>query len=188
MGARAAPRAPGGRHRGLAISNPGRAQGGRRGAAPRPAVQQHTPPRSPTRAARHTLDEVVDVMRKARVPAGPILSPMDLLTEPQFAARGMLQAAAPPRPRPRRGPPLGAKGGEGGGGGGDEGGCDGSGAAGLPPGAVVMPAILPVLTGTPGATRWAGAPLGHHTDEVLSQELGLTAGDIARLRSLEVVA
>ena len=29
-----------------------------------------------------------------------------------------------------------------------------------------MPAMLPVLSATPGSTRWAGPDLGEHTDEV----------------------
>lgn len=47
---------------------------------------------------------------------------------------------------------------------------------------VAMPAMLPVLHGTPGATRWAGPDLGEHTEEVLRSELSLGDADIQRLR------
>lgn len=47
---------------------------------------------------------------------------------------------------------------------------------------VTMPAMLPVMHGTPGGTRWAGPDLGEHTDEVLQSELGLSEADIQQLR------
>ena len=45
-----------------------------------------------------------------------------------------------------------------------------------------LPAMLPVLSGTPGGTRWAGAELGQHTDDILRGELGMDDADIAALR------
>ncbi|KXZ41968.1 hypothetical protein GPECTOR_233g541 [Gonium pectorale] len=99
--------------------------------------------------AKHTLEEVMAAMTKARVPAGPILSTAALMREPQFLARGMVQAAPPP--------------------------------SGGPP--VTMPALLPVLSATPGATRWAGPELGEHTEEVLRAELGLGDEEMAALRA-----
>lgn len=124
------------------------------------------------RCAQHTLEEVLAAMKAARVPAGPILSTADMLQEPQFIARGMFECAAPPAA-------LAAAGG-GGGGGGSSGTSSG--------GEVVMPAILPVMHGTPGRTRWAGAALGLHTEEVLSGELGLGRDEIERLRGLGAIA
>ncbi|KAL4419798.1 hypothetical protein ABPG75_006896 [Micractinium tetrahymenae] len=47
---------------------------------------------------------------------------------------------------------------------------------------ITMPAMLPVMHGTPGATRWAGPDLGEHTEEVLRGELGLGDAEIRRLR------
>lgn len=47
---------------------------------------------------------------------------------------------------------------------------------------VTVPAILPVLSGTPGGTRWAGPKLGQHTEEILRQELGMSDDEIANLR------
>ena len=48
-----------------------------------------------------------------------------------------------------------------------------------PPGSnleVDMPAMLPVLSATPGSTRWAGPELGFHTDTIL-QEVGCTRAE-----------
>ncbi len=57
----------------------------------------------------------------------------------------------------------------------------------LPDGVKVkMPGIVPKLSETPGAVRWQGPTLGEHTDAVLTR-LGMTAGEIARLRERGVV-
>ncbi|GIL79517.1 hypothetical protein Vretifemale_8837, partial [Volvox reticuliferus] len=98
---------------------------------------------------RHTLEEVMAAMNKARVPAGPILSTAALMAEQQFQQRGMIHSAPPP-------------------------------SGGAP---VTMPALLPVLSATPGATRWAGPELGEHTEEVLRGELGLGDQELAALRA-----
>jgi crotonobetainyl-CoA:carnitine CoA-transferase CaiB-like acyl-CoA transferase len=50
-----------------------------------------------------------------------------------------------------------------------------------------IPAILPKLVDTPGATEWAGPELGAHTDEVL-KDLGMTAGQIEELKRSGVIA
>ncbi len=50
-----------------------------------------------------------------------------------------------------------------------------------------IPAIMPKLTDTPGATDWPGPEIASHTDEILV-ELGLDAGQIADLKSAGVVA
>jgi crotonobetainyl-CoA:carnitine CoA-transferase CaiB-like acyl-CoA transferase len=54
-----------------------------------------------------------------------------------------------------------------------------------PPGGgrpAMLPAMLPVLSATPGATRWAGPELGQHTDEVLA-EVGYSPSEVAALRA-----
>lgn len=57
----------------------------------------------------------------------------------------------------------------------------------LPGGAAVkMPGIVPKLSETPGEINWQGPSLGQHTDSVLNS-LGLTAGDIERLKREGVV-
>ena len=50
-----------------------------------------------------------------------------------------------------------------------------------------IPAILPKLDDTPGATEWAGPELGAHTDEVL-KSLGMTADQIDELKRNGVIA
>ncbi len=54
-------------------------------------------------------------------------------------------------------------------------------------GSLAMQNAFPRLSDTPGEVRWAGPELGEHTDEVLSEVLGRSADDIAKLRSLGVV-
>ncbi|PSC70037.1 carnitine dehydratase [Micractinium conductrix] len=98
--------------------------------------------------AAHTSDEVIAAMNEARVPAGRILSTADIVQDPQYQARGMIESATPPSGGAR----------------------------------ISMPAMLPVLEGTPGATRWAGPELGEHTEEVLRSELGLGDAEVQRLR------
>ena len=52
---------------------------------------------------------------------------------------------------------------------------------------LLLPGIVPKLSGTPGATRWIGPRLGEHTDEVLGS-LGYDAARIAALRASGVVS
>jgi crotonobetainyl-CoA:carnitine CoA-transferase CaiB-like acyl-CoA transferase len=49
-----------------------------------------------------------------------------------------------------------------------------------------IPAIMPKLADTPGATDWPGPEIASHTDEIL-QELGLDAEKIADLKTAGVV-
>ncbi len=51
-----------------------------------------------------------------------------------------------------------------------------------------IPAILPKLTRTPGATRWPGAKLGSHNQEVLVDLLGLSEADMSKLKASGVIA
>ena len=50
-----------------------------------------------------------------------------------------------------------------------------------------QPGVVPKLSLTPGRVTHAGAALGRHTDEVLSEVLGFTADQIASLRDDRVV-
>lgn len=52
---------------------------------------------------------------------------------------------------------------------------------------LVIPAIHPKLTETPGATRWTGPTLGQHTDEVLTELLSLDSENLADLREQGVI-
>ncbi|KAG1680424.1 hypothetical protein FOA52_015515 [Chlamydomonas sp. UWO 241] len=111
------------------------------------------------------LAVVVSVLKAARVPSGPILSMRDIMKDPQYVARGMIQDA----PRLPRAASVSADGG----------------AAQQPqkPDSFVVPAMLPLMSATPGSTRWAGPELGQHTDEILRFELGLSDAELAELRA-----
>jgi formyl-CoA transferase len=52
---------------------------------------------------------------------------------------------------------------------------------------LLLPGLVPKLSGTPGSTRWIGPRLGEHTDEVLGA-LGYGAAAIAELRRQGTVA
>jgi formyl-CoA transferase len=57
----------------------------------------------------------------------------------------------------------------------------------LPDGkAVVVPGIVPKLSGTPGETRWLGPALGAHTEEVLAS-IGIRGEKLRELRTQGVV-
>jgi len=106
--------------------------------------------------AQRTLDEVVEAMRVARVPAGSILRAKDLLKDEQFLARGMFQKASPPPPKDKSSPSSDLS--------------------------FTIPAIVPVLSRTPGKTLWAGPGLGQHTEEVLVGEAGFSKEEFEALK------
>ena len=54
-------------------------------------------------------------------------------------------------------------------------------------GALPQPGVIPQLSATPGRVTHAGPPLGRHTDEILSDVLGMSAAQIAELRAAGVV-
>lgn len=99
----------------------------------------------------HSLDDGLAVMEAADVPSGRIYSAADMVSDPQYLARGMIERATL-----ADGTPL------------------------------AMPAAVPKLSDTPGATRWPGPRLGEHTDAVLA-ELGYDAARIAALREDGVI-
>ena len=53
--------------------------------------------------------------------------------------------------------------------------------------ALKIPAILPKLSATPGATRWPGGELGSHNDEVFKELLGMDEQEISTLREQHVI-
>ncbi len=54
-------------------------------------------------------------------------------------------------------------------------------------GELVMPAVVPRLSETPGEVRWSGPRLGEHTDEVLREIAGLSEPEIDELRAAGVI-
>jgi crotonobetainyl-CoA:carnitine CoA-transferase CaiB-like acyl-CoA transferase len=52
---------------------------------------------------------------------------------------------------------------------------------------ILQAGVVPHVVDTPGAVRWAGPSIGAHTEEVLTELLGLDAAAIATLRSEGVV-
>ncbi|MBK7674204.1 hypothetical protein [Accumulibacter sp.] len=52
---------------------------------------------------------------------------------------------------------------------------------------VIVPAVLPRLSATPGRIRHLGPRLGQHTDEVLSGLLGMEAAENEELRSKRLI-
>jgi crotonobetainyl-CoA:carnitine CoA-transferase CaiB-like acyl-CoA transferase len=51
-----------------------------------------------------------------------------------------------------------------------------------------IPALVPRLSRTPGATRWPGGELGHDNREILEGLLGLNERQLDELRSAAVIA
>jgi formyl-CoA transferase len=82
------------------------------------------------------------------VPAGRIFTAPDMLTDPQYLARDMVQRL------------TSTQGWE-----------------------VPMTGVVPRFNATPGTIRHTGPALGEHTDEVLSELLGMDCDEIASLRS-----
>lgn len=82
---------------------------------------------------RHTADEVMAVVNKAQVPNSLIYSIEDIVADPQYKARGMIEEVHIPS-------------------------LDRS---------LKIPAMSPKFSKTPGGTRWPGAELGSHTQEIL---------------------
>ena len=95
---------------------------------------------------------ILQQLDDAGVAAGPIYSVADIFTDPQYAARGLLQTVTVD------GEPL------------------------------TIPAIVPHLSETPGATVWPGPRLGSHNDEIFSELLNLSNEQQAELRASGVIS
>jgi crotonobetainyl-CoA:carnitine CoA-transferase CaiB-like acyl-CoA transferase len=54
-------------------------------------------------------------------------------------------------------------------------------------GPVAVPGIVPKLSATPGEIGWLGESLGAHNEQILGGLLGLTAGEIEKLRAQQVI-
>jgi crotonobetainyl-CoA:carnitine CoA-transferase CaiB-like acyl-CoA transferase len=104
-------------------------------------------------AASRNLDQVVEELAAAGVPAAPVVLPPDVFDNPQLRARGFFEPVDHP--------------------------CTGTNDyAGLP------------FRGLPGVDRWCRMPpptLGQHSEEVLGDDLGLSAEDLASLRESKMI-
>ena len=54
-------------------------------------------------------------------------------------------------------------------------------------GPLTMQGVAPRLSDTPGRVAWSGPGVGEHTDRVLGERLGLTAGELADLRTRGII-
>jgi formyl-CoA transferase len=105
--------------------------------------------------AARTLDEVMDVMVHAGVPAGQIYSAEDIVADRHFRERDMLlehRVVVEEEPE-----------------------------------TILFPGIVPKLERMPGRVNWLGPELGAHTDEVLTNLLGIDASEVQNLRREGVV-
>ncbi len=93
-------------------------------------------------------DAVLAVLDEHGVPAGRTFTAPDMLRDPQYLAREMVQRI------------TSSQGWE-----------------------VPMTGVVPRFTATPGSIRHAGPRLGEHTDEVLTELLGLDATELAALHA-----
>jgi formyl-CoA transferase len=99
-----------------------------------------------------TVDDALEVLARARVPAGKVYTAKDICEDPHYRARDMIVTQ-----RTRDGRDL------------------------------EVPGVVPKLSATPGTLRSAAPHLGEDTDRVLA-EIGLSAAQIAQLRSRGIVA
>jgi len=105
----------------------------------------------------HSAEEVLALLTEAEVPSGPIYSVEDMFNDSHYQARGLFETVE----------------------------YNNAGSGELQE--LVVPAIHPRLSDTPGRTDSGGPQLGQHTNEVLGETLGLSESDIQVLRSNDVV-
>lgn len=104
-----------------------------------------------------TVEEVVEAMDSIGVPVGKVLNVKDIVESEHVHARGALQEVWV------------------------DGGDYGEGWN------VKVPGTFPVIEGCNSEPKWAGPELGAHTDEVLTQDLGLSQDDLRLLREGKVI-
>ncbi|KAF9074174.1 L-carnitine dehydratase/bile acid-inducible protein F [Rhodocollybia butyracea] len=109
---------------------------------------------------RHSAEEVIRAMTDAGVPVGRVVSVKDIVEGEQVNARGAIRDVWV------------------------DGSKDGDGKTGWN---VKMTGTFPVLEGCDPQPRWAGPDLGHHTEEVMLKELGLSEAEVDRLKKDGVI-
>lgn len=101
---------------------------------------------------KHTLEEAQKILDAADVPVGPIYGIQDIVKDPHYQAREMLQKVDLP---------------------------DGK--------EILVPGIVPKLSGTPGEIDWNGPALGEHNDEIYTDYLNFTFEDFRKLKEEGVI-
>jgi crotonobetainyl-CoA:carnitine CoA-transferase CaiB-like acyl-CoA transferase len=99
----------------------------------------------------HDSAEVLAVMERVDVPAGPIYSVADMFNDEHFNARGLFQTVE-----------VNGK-------------------------ALKIPALMPLLSDTPGRTEWPGPQIGEHNEEIFGSLLGYTRSELETLRAEGVI-
>ena len=99
----------------------------------------------------NTSATVITCLEQVDVPVGPIFSIEDAFNDPHYQAREMFEEV------------------------------EIKGQDGMADSTLKIPAILPKLSATPGATKWPGGEVGSHTQDIL-QEIGYNAEEQATLK------
>ncbi|KAL0569001.1 hypothetical protein V5O48_012970 [Marasmius crinis-equi] len=109
--------------------------------------------------SKRSAQDVLDAMTKAGVPVGRVVSVKDIVEGQQVQARGAIQDVW----------------------------VDGNGGDREEGWNLKMTGTFPVLEGVSSVPQWAGPELGHHTDEILRGDLGLTDVEVNNLRNQGVI-
>jgi len=104
-------------------------------------------------------DEVIEVMNKAGVPVGRVVTVKEVVENVQVEARGAVRDVWVENKKSKEGGGWNVK----------------------------MLGTVPVLEGVDSHPRWAGPEVGEHTDEVLMNDLELSAEEVAKLREENVI-
>lgn len=99
----------------------------------------------------NTSTTVITCLEQVDVPVGPIFSIEDAFNDPHYQAREMFEEV------------------------------EIKGQDGMAESTLKIPAILPKLSATPGATKWPGGEVGSHTQDIL-EEIGYNAEEQATLK------
>ncbi|THU86951.1 CoA-transferase family III [Dendrothele bispora CBS 962.96] len=117
--------------------------------------------------SKRSVGEVEEKMREAGVPVGRVVSVKEIVESKQMEARGAIKDVWVEGNGNRNGV-IGV-----------ENGMMGVGEGGWK---LKMTGTFPVLEGCDTEPKWAGPELGHHTDEVMKNDLGLTDEEVQKLR------
>jgi len=104
-------------------------------------------------------DKVIEVMNKAGVPVGRVVTVKEVVENVQVEARGAVRDVWVENKKSKEGGGWNVK----------------------------MLGTVPVLEGVDSHPRWAGPEVGEHTDEVLMNDLELSAEEVAKLREENVI-